>query len=110
MSTIPFQPQIRHYLYKSTLAGLYSYALAGKEPNRDDFEAGIAQQPKAERLQDLELGVEKDQRLFVWRKPITCITKINWCLQARSTMWAPIPETNIPTSYWLVSNCRDRCV
>jgi iron complex outermembrane receptor protein len=36
-----------------------SYALAGKEPNRDDFEAGNTQQPKAERLHDIELGVEK---------------------------------------------------
>jgi iron complex outermembrane receptor protein len=36
-----------------------SYALAGKEPNRDDFEAGNTQQPKAERLHDLELGFEK---------------------------------------------------
>lgn len=36
-----------------------SYALAGKEPNRDDFEAGNTQQPKPERLHDIELGVEK---------------------------------------------------
>ena len=36
-----------------------SYALAGKEPNRDDFEAGNTQQPKAERLHDVELGFEK---------------------------------------------------
>jgi iron complex outermembrane receptor protein len=36
-----------------------SYALAGKEPNRDDFEAGTTQQPKAEKLHDVELGVEK---------------------------------------------------
>ena len=36
-----------------------SYALAGKEPNRDDFEAGNTQLPKPERLHDIELGVEK---------------------------------------------------
>jgi iron complex outermembrane receptor protein len=36
-----------------------SYAMAAKEPNRDDFEAGKALQPKAEKLNDLELGVEK---------------------------------------------------
>ena len=36
-----------------------SYALAGKEPNRDDFEAGNTQLPKAERLHDIELGIEK---------------------------------------------------
>ncbi|MBK6635443.1 MAG: TonB-dependent receptor [Chitinophagaceae bacterium] len=36
-----------------------SYALAGKEPNRDDFEAGNTQLPKPERLHDIEMGVEK---------------------------------------------------
>ena len=38
---------------------MHSYALAEKEPNRDDFEAGAANQPKAELLNDLEIGVEK---------------------------------------------------
>ena len=46
------------YTHKNWQAYL-SYALAGKEPNRDDFEAGKSQQPKAERLHDFELGVEK---------------------------------------------------
>jgi iron complex outermembrane receptor protein len=36
-----------------------SYARAGKEPNRDDFEAGTTQQPKPEILNDFELGIEK---------------------------------------------------
>jgi iron complex outermembrane receptor protein len=36
-----------------------SYAVGAKEPNRDDFEAGATQQPKAERLNDIELGLEK---------------------------------------------------
>ncbi|HOZ96870.1 MAG TPA: TonB-dependent receptor [Niabella sp.] len=35
-----------------------SYALANKEPNRDDFEAAPTQQPKPEHLQDLELGFD----------------------------------------------------
>ena len=46
------------YSNKSWQAYL-SYALAGKEPNRDDFEAGNAQLPKPERLHDIELGTEK---------------------------------------------------
>lgn len=36
-----------------------SYALGQKEPNRDDFEAGTTNQPQAEKLHDLEFGVEK---------------------------------------------------
>ena len=43
-----------------------SYALAGKEPNRDDFEAGNTQQPKAERLHDFELGVEKKGTRYIF--------------------------------------------
>jgi iron complex outermembrane recepter protein len=36
-----------------------SYALAGKEPNRNDFEAGLTNQPKKETLHDFEAGIEK---------------------------------------------------
>ena len=41
------------------LQAFFSYALAHKEPNRDDFQAGLKSQPKAETLHDMELGVEK---------------------------------------------------
>jgi iron complex outermembrane recepter protein len=36
-----------------------SYAMANKEPNRDDFEAGLNQQPKHETLHDVELNVSR---------------------------------------------------
>ncbi len=36
-----------------------SYALANKEPNRDDFEAGTSELPKHETLHDLEFGIDK---------------------------------------------------
>lgn len=36
-----------------------SYAIANKEPNRDDFEAGMQQQPSHETLHDVELGFER---------------------------------------------------
>ncbi|MBC7827969.1 MAG: TonB-dependent receptor [Chitinophagaceae bacterium] len=42
-----------------------SYSIANKEPNRDDFEAG-QQQPKPERLHDIELGIEKKNALNSW--------------------------------------------
>ena len=41
-----------------------SYALAGKEPNRDDFEAGATSLPKPEKLSDIELGVEKKSTTY----------------------------------------------
>ncbi|MBS1745258.1 MAG: TonB-dependent receptor plug domain-containing protein [Bacteroidetes bacterium] len=40
----------------------FSYALAHKEPNRDDFEAGLQQQPKAETLHDFEAGFERKRK------------------------------------------------
>lgn len=36
-----------------------SYALAHKEPNRDDFQSSLNKQPDAETLHDVELGFEK---------------------------------------------------
>jgi len=39
-----------------------SYALANKEPNRDDFEASVNEQPKPERLHDVEVGIEQKSR------------------------------------------------
>jgi iron complex outermembrane receptor protein len=42
----------------------FSYALGNKEPNRDDFQASLTQQPKAESLHDFELGVEKKKSKY----------------------------------------------
>ncbi|MDB5200082.1 MAG: TonB-dependent receptor [Chitinophagaceae bacterium] len=44
---------------KNNYQAYLSYSMAGKEPNRDDFEAKINQLPKAEILHDIELGAEK---------------------------------------------------
>jgi iron complex outermembrane receptor protein len=41
-----------------------SYAIASKEPNRDDFEAGINNTPSPETLFDWELGLEKKHKKY----------------------------------------------
>lgn len=43
-----------------------SYAFAGKEPNRDDFEAGLQEQPRPEKMHDVEAGLERRQSAFGW--------------------------------------------
>lgn len=43
-----------------------SYSLASHEPNRDDFEAGVNDQPKPELLQDLELSLQKRTTFYSW--------------------------------------------
>ena len=51
---------------KQDWSGFLSIAYAQKEPNRDDFEAGWNQQPKAERLLDLEINVGKRKDAYRW--------------------------------------------
>ena len=51
---------------KQDWSGFLSIAYAQKEPNRDDFEAGWNQQPKAERLLDLEINVGKRKDTYRW--------------------------------------------
>ncbi|TXJ29326.1 MAG: TonB-dependent receptor [Chitinophagaceae bacterium] len=41
-----------------------SYALGQKEPNRDDFEASLTNQPKKEMMHDFEAGIEKKTSRF----------------------------------------------
>jgi iron complex outermembrane receptor protein len=43
-----------------------SYSYAAKEPNRDDFEAGLNQQPRPEKMHDIEAGIEKKLSGVTW--------------------------------------------
>jgi iron complex outermembrane receptor protein len=64
----------KHYSFFNPKAGISfnknnyqvyaSFSVAAKEPNRDDFEAGVNQIPKPEILYDAELGVEKKNTIF----------------------------------------------
>ena len=54
---------IKHpYSAQSKIYG--SFAVANKEPNRDDFEASPTQAPKAEHLQDIEAGYQYNASRF----------------------------------------------
>lgn len=46
--------------------GFASLSVGNKEPNRDDFEAGVNQQPMHERLLDWELNIEQRKATFNW--------------------------------------------
>lgn len=54
-----FNPKAGFTYTAKNWTGFASYALANKEPNRDDFEASQTEQPKPERLHDLEVGIER---------------------------------------------------
>ena len=77
-----------------------SYALAGKEPNRDDFEAGDADQPKAERLHDVELGFERKEKNFSFGTNIYYMNYHNQLiLTGKINDVGAYTRTNIPNSY-----------
>ncbi len=61
-----FNPKAGISYSKDGWKAFISYAIANKEPNRDDFEAGNTQQPTPERLDDIELGIEKKQQRYNW--------------------------------------------
>jgi iron complex outermembrane receptor protein len=54
-----FNPKLGLSFQKNNWSGYLSYSRGQKEPNREDFEASPDQQPKPEKLNDIELGVEK---------------------------------------------------
>lgn len=77
-----------------------SYALAGKEPNRDDFEAGTLQQPKAEILQDIELGFERKMNNYSFAANIYFMRYHNQLvLTGKINDVGAYTRTNIPKSY-----------
>ena len=77
-----------------------SYSVANKEPNRDDFEAGQQHQPKPERLQDLELGIEKKGASHQWGATIYYMKyKDQLVLTGKVNDVGAYARTNIPRSY-----------
>jgi iron complex outermembrane recepter protein len=79
-----------------------SYALGHNEPNRNDFEAGINDKPRAEVLHDFELGTEKNMAnwgaginfyYMLYRNQLVLTGKVNDV--------GAYTRTNIPHSYRL---------
>ncbi len=80
----------------------FSYAIANKEPNRDDFEAGITQQPSAEKLNDFELGLEKKYSKFSYGANLYyMLYKNQLVLTGKINDVGAYTRTNIPNSYRL---------
>ena len=59
-----FNPKIGLSYNMYNFQAYASWSIASKEPNRDDFEAGINQQPKPEKLYDFEIGALKTENSF----------------------------------------------
>lgn len=80
----------------------FSYALAHKEPNRDDFQAGVKSQPKAETLHDMELGMEKKNSSYHVGANIYYMYYYNQLvLTGQINDVGAYTRTNVPHSYRL---------
>jgi len=80
----------------------FSYAVAHKEPNRDDFEAGLTQQPKHETLHDFELGLETSHNNTTFAATLFYMKyKDQLVLTGKINDVGAYTRTNIPDSYRL---------
>jgi len=79
-----------------------SYALGHKEPNRDDFQASPASQPKPETLHDFELGIENSMAGWSVGANIYYMNYVNQLvLTGKINDVGSYTRINIPRSYRL---------
>jgi iron complex outermembrane receptor protein len=87
--------------YKAGNSTYYSsIAIAHKEPNRDDFEAGTTQQPKQEILYDWETGFNTKLANFNWGVNVYYMYyKDQLALTGKINDVGSYTRTNVPNSY-----------
>lgn len=84
----------------NSLHAYVSYALAHKEPNRDDFQASPTEQPTYETLHDFELGIEKRTSHYNWGATFYYMLYDNQLvLTGKINDVGSYTRTNVPNSY-----------
>jgi iron complex outermembrane recepter protein len=97
-----FNPKIGFSYHQNNWLAYASYGVAHKEPNRDDFEAGLDQQPKPEKLNDWEAGIErKNNKTFLSANVYYMEYKDQLVLTGKVNDVGSYTRTNIPKSYRL---------
>ena len=77
-----------------------SYSRAAKEPNRDDFEAGVTQEPRPEKLNDFETGIEYNKnKINIGANLYYMSYKDQLVLTGKINDVGAYTRTNIPKSY-----------
>lgn len=93
-------PKLGVSYFKNGWRSYLSYAVASKEPNRDDFEAGLANQPSRETLSDFEAGIEKRTARFHAGATIYyMLYKDQLVLTGMINDVGAYTRTNVPNSY-----------
>ncbi|MGZ5191718.1 MAG: TonB-dependent receptor domain-containing protein, partial [Flavisolibacter sp.] len=95
-------PKIGFSYKKNKWLAYASYSVANKEPNRDDYEAGLQQQPKPEHLHDVEAGVENKNSKSNWSANFYyMLYRDQLVLTGKINDVGAYTRTNIPESYRL---------
>jgi iron complex outermembrane receptor protein len=95
-----FNPKVGVTYSKQRWTGFASYSIANKEPNRNDFEAGITELPKPEHLQDLEANISYTNNRFNWGVTLYYMNyKDQLVLTGEVNDVGAYTRTNIPQSY-----------
>ncbi len=93
-------PKIGFTYNKNNWQWYVSYARAAKEPNRNDFEVAQNEQPKAEQLNDFEMGIEKKKMNYNYGATLYYMQyKNQLVLTGKVNDVGAYTRTNIPTSY-----------
>lgn len=96
-----FNPKLGlSYSNKQGWSGYVSYSRGQKEPNRDDFEAGVNQQPLPEKLNDLELNLGRKTTRGQWDMTLYYMHyRDQLVLTGKINDVGAYTRTNIPNSY-----------
>jgi iron complex outermembrane receptor protein len=93
-------PKLGFTYHKNNWLAYASYSIANKEPNRDDFEAGLLEQPKPEHLGDVELGLENKKNKTTWSMNLYYMNyKDQLVLTGKINDVGAYTRINIPDSY-----------
>lgn len=97
-----FNPKLGITYRKNSWQAFISYAIGQKEPNRDDFEAGVINQPRSEKLQDLELGIEYKKSNYHFAANLYYMNYVNQLvLTGQINDVGAYTRFNVPKSYRL---------
>lgn len=95
-----FNPKAGVTYSKGNTNAYFSYSVANKEPNREDFESNPNQAPKPERLHDFELGIERKKgNTFLAANLFYMLYKNQLVLTGKINDVGAYTRTNIDNSY-----------
>lgn len=91
---------LRYYNAAKRLVTTISYAVAHKEPNRDDFEASVNALPKAEQLHNMEINMVKKMDNAQWNATLYYMHYNNQLiLNGKVNDVGAYVRQNVPKSY-----------